>query len=405
MKGVFSEVKVLDFSWGIAGPQSTKYLSDQGATVIRIETVEHADLLRTSPPFAEGRSGVNRSGYYPAFNPNKLGLGINIKHAQGIKIVKKLVTWADVITESFAPGVMESLGLGYEELRRIKPDIIMLSTSTMGSQGTRSQLRAIGMQLIGYNGFVDITGWPDRTPVPCYGPYTDIIAPRFSACCLIAALLHRKETGEGCWIDVSQYEAGIHFLGPLLLDYQVNKRLQKREGNTSRCYCPHGVYPCQGQDRWIAIAVRSDREWQTFSNLINHEWARSTKFATFSSRKENEVELDKLIASWTIQYIANELMQLLQEKGIPAGVVQNAKDLCEDDQLLHRKALWSLEHKVIGSHLAFGQEFVLTKSPPPPPREAPCLGEHTFYVCKEIIGMPDEEIVQLINEGVLQVEV
>lgn len=274
----------------------------------------------------------------------------------------------------------------------------------MGSTGPQASIRGLGFHLVGYTGFVDVTGWPDRPPVLPYGPYTDSVAPRFAASCLIAALLNRKRTGQGCCIDISQMETGIHFLGPLILDYQVNKRLKERQGNSSERYCPHGVYPCLGQDCWVAIVIRNDEEWQSFADVVGQDWIRSNRFTTFLSRKQNEQELNSLIAAWTIRYPPEAVMRLLQDKGIPAGVVKNAKDLIEDEQLRQRNAMWLLEHEEIGPHLAFGQGFLLSETPPSTPKPAPRLGEHAFCVCKEILGMPDEEIGRLISEGVLQVE-
>lgn len=400
--GIFQGIKVVDISWALVGPWITGYLAKQGAEVIKVEDADHPDSLRSSPPYPDGRSGMNRSGYFAVVNANKKSLGLNLQHREGVEVAKRLIAWADVVVESLRPGALEKLGLGYEELRKINPDIIMLSTSMLGSSGPRAQVSGFGFQLVGQAGFVSLTGWRHRPPVTPFGPYTDTIAPRFGACALILALLHRKHTGEGVCLDVSQYEAGLQFLGPLLLDYRVNGRIKERDGNSSPCYCPHGVYPCRGDDRWVALAVTSDQEWQAFCKVVAEPWCQDTRFSTLQGRKRHEESLNQLIASWTSRYPAEEIMSLLQEEKVPAGVVQTSGDLCQDPQLAHRNALYLVEREEIGHHLAFGQGFLLSRTPPIAPRAAPCLGEHSLHICREILGMDEEKIARLIGEGVLQ---
>lgn len=405
MSGIFQGIKILDLSWVIVGPRTTKYFADQGATVIRVENVEHPCAIRQSPPFKGGKSGVNRSTYFAIYNTNKMSFGVDLSHSEGIKLVKRLVGWADIVLESFAPGVIEKLGLGYKELKKIKPDIIFLRTSMLGSVGPRARVRGYGFQLVGYTGFSHITGWPDKMPIPPFGPYTDSIASRFTASALILALLHRKRTGRGTYIDLSQHEAGIQFLIPMLLNKEINGITKGREGNSHPAFCPHGVYPCRGNDRWIAISITSEQEWQAFAYVINQAWADDPGFSSAIVRKQCEEQLNSLISGWTSEYAAEELFILLQGKGIPAGIVQNGQDMVNDPQLSHRNALWYLDDEYLGRHAAFGQGFILSQSPPPAPRPTPRLGEHTFQICKDILNMTDEEVAALIGEGVLQISV
>ena len=402
MKGIFDGINVLDLAWIIVGPTVTRYLADQGATVINVENVDHPCILRASPPYRDKVSGINRSGYFAQQNPSKLSLGLNMEHPKGKEIIKRLVKWADVVAESFSPGVMERMGLSYKELCEINPGIIYFHTSMLGHSGPHAHTRGFGFQLVGYTGFTYITGWPDRPPDQPYGPYTDPIAPRYVTSTLILALLYKRKTGKGVYIDVSQNEAGLQFLAPILLDYQVNGRVKGREGNSCPYHCPHGTYPCKGEDRWVAIAITNDEEWEAFQEIIGKDWVWDDKLSTFLERKRNNVELDCLISSWTVEHSAEEVMKLLQERGIPCGIVKNARDLLDDPQLAYRNAFWKLEHEPIGEHTAFAQPFILSKSPHVTPKPADRLGEHTYDVCHEILGMSDEEIASLFGEGVLQ---
>ncbi len=405
MSGIFQGIKIIDLSWVIVGPRTTKYFADQGATVIRVENIEHPCAIRQSPPYKDGKSGVNTSTYFAIYNTNKMSFGVDLSHPEGIKLVKRLVAWADIVTESFAPGVIEKLGLDYEELKKIKPDIIFLRTSMLGSSGPRAQVRGYGFQLVGYAGFSYITGWPDKMPIPPFGPYTDSIASRFTASVLILALLHRKRTGRGTYIDLSQHEAGIQFLAPVLLNKEINGKTKGREGNAHPAFYPHGVYPCRGHDRWIAISITSDEEWRAFAAVINQAWANDPVFSSATGRKQREEQINSLIAQWTATHAAEELFTLLQGKGIAAGIVQNGQDIVNDPQLAHRNALWYLDAEHLGRHAVFGQGFILSRSPPPPPRPTPRIGEHTFQICKEILNMTDEEVANFIGEGILQISV
>ena len=405
MSGIFEGLKILDFSWVIVGPRTVRYLADQGATVVKVENINYPCAIRQSPPFKDGKSGINRSAYFTAYNINKMSIGIDLANPEGTKIIMKLAKWADVIIESFAPGIMESFGLGYEDIKRIKPDVIFLRTNMLGATGPRASMRGFGFQLVGYTGFTYITGWPDRTPVQPFGPYTDSIAPRFTTSALILALIHKRRTGKGVYIDVSQHETGIQFLAPILLDRQITGRNRERRGNLHSVYCPHGVYPCKGEDRWIAIAVTSDEEWAALIEIVDTLEIRQNEFASKHDRKQNEDKIDAIISQWTRQYTAEEITERLQEKGIPAGIVENSQDLAQDPQLAYRKAIWYLDNEEVGRHAAFGQGFILSKAPPPDPKPSPRLGEHTFSICKEILNMRDEEIAKLLRDGVLQIMV
>jgi len=401
VKKAFDGVRIADFGWAVVGPTTIKYLADQGAEVIHVESSTRPDVLRLTPPFRDKVAGLDRSAYQACLNNNKYSLALNMKHPRSKEVIQGLVYWADIIAESYSPGTMAKLGLSYDDLIRIKPDIIMYSTSQQGQTGRHSRIAALGTQLVSLAGFTHLTGWPDRGPSGPYGAYTDTTAPPIGAAAIVAALDYRRRTGKGMHIDLSQYEAGINFLAPVLLDYTVNKHIQHAVGNRCPHAAPHGIFPCKGNDRWCAIAVFTDKEWKTLCNVIgNPELVAEPRFATLLSRKENEDELERQLARLTINYDAKELMYKLQEAGVPAGVVENGEDIQNDPQLAHRHYFWELDHIEIGKHSYEAPPFRLSKTPAELDRPGSCLGEDTEYVCTEIFGMSDELFIALLRDGV-----
>jgi len=397
-------VKVADFTWNIAGPLATKLLAAYGAEVIRIEGQSKPDTVRlTAEPFKDGIPGLNRSSFFNKWNVGKYSVALNLAYPKGVEIAKRLVAWADIVIENFSGGVMERLGLSYEQLMKVKSDIIMLSSCMMGQTGPSATLPGFGWNLTALSGFFHITGWPDREPVAPDGPHTDFIASRLNALAILAALDYRRRTGKGQYIDMSQYENSIHFMAPLILDYTVNQRLANRMGNRCPYAAPHNVYRCRGIDRWCAIAVLTDKEWESFGKVIGSpNWISDPKFITLMARKENEVELDKLVEEWTVNKSAEEVMSMMQAVGVAAGVVETGEDLLEHDpQLKYRHSFWELDHPEIGKHHVPGPHFLLSKSSYEM-RRAPLLGEQNNYVCKEILGLSDEEITELVIDGIIE---
>ncbi|PIP49162.1 MAG: succinyl-CoA--benzylsuccinate CoA-transferase [Chloroflexi bacterium CG23_combo_of_CG06-09_8_20_14_all_45_10] len=400
-KQVFEGIKIADFCWVGVGPIVMSYLADHGATVIHIESATRPEILRTTPPFKDNIPGLNRSAYFANFNNNKYGVTLNLNHPKAIDIARGFVSWADIIGEAFTPGTMDKWGLGYKDLVKIKPDIIMFSTCQQGQTGPWARQPAYGTQLVSLSGFTNLAGWPDRGPTGPFGAYTDSIAPLFGVAGLVAALDYRRRTGKGQHLDLSQFEAGVHFEAPLLLDYFINGRVASATGNRCPHAAPHGAYPCRGNNRWCTIAVFTDVEWHNFCHAIgDSEWTQNSRFSTLLGRKENEDELDKLIAKWTLDFTSEEVMTKMQGVGVSAGVVQNMKDIHEDAQLEHRHYLWQLEHAEIGKHFYDGPPFKLSKTPCELIMPAPCLGEHNEYVYGKILGIPDKEFVELLSEGV-----
>jgi crotonobetainyl-CoA:carnitine CoA-transferase CaiB-like acyl-CoA transferase len=401
MSKTLEDIKIADFTWVVAGPLCVRYLADYGAQVIHVETGTRLDPIRYTPPYKDDIPGTNRSGYFHNYNSNKYGITLNLQHPKALELAKRLILWADIVAENFNPGVMKRLRLSYEEVKEIKPDIIMISLGSKGQTGPHAHLPAFGAHLAAVSGFTAITGWPDRDPPVIFGAYTDSIAGRFGAATLLAALDYRRRTGKGQYIDLSQSEAGIEFLTPPLLDYDVNGRILERNGNRHPSAAPHGAYSCKGEDRWCAIAVFTDKEWEAMRQVMGSPpWAEDDKFATLLNRKSNEEELDSLIEQWTINYSAEEVMNRLQQAGISAGVVETAEDLHSDPQLKYRHHFWVLEHQEIGESTYDSMGSQLSKTPTELHKAAHTLGEDNYYVYTQALGLSDGKFVELLEEGV-----
>ncbi|MFA4837351.1 MAG: CoA transferase [Dehalococcoidia bacterium] len=394
-------IKVLDFCVSIAGPVLSTYLGGFGAEVVKVETSLKPDILRLSTPYKEGLSGADRSGLFQYMSPNKYSIALNMNHPRKDEVVERLVKWADVMTENFTVGVKERWGLGYSDVSRINPRIVMASTNSQGQSGPHCQHPAWGWSMKSLCGFTHMTGWPDRDGTAPAPSYTDEVAPWFALAAILAALDYRRRTGKGQYIDHSQVEASLHFLAPAILDYTANGRRQTRQGNSSSRACPHGCYRCLGEDRWCVIAAFSDREWNIFCKAIGEpDWAMDSRFINFRGRKENEEELDRLVESWTIEHTAEEVMSLLQSAGVTAGIVEDEEDIMDrDPHLKFREYFRWVEHPVMGKERVMGFPFKLSRSVPAL-RPAPCLGEHTEKVCSDLLGMSGEEFIDLLQSGV-----
>jgi benzylsuccinate CoA-transferase BbsF subunit len=399
---LFEGIRAVVFAFLGVGPHSVKYLAEYGAEVIKIESRLRPDPMRSVAPFKDNIPGVERSQMYSKIDNNSRSITLNLKHPKGIGIAKQLAAKSDIVIDGWTPDTLAKMGLGYEDLRKIKPDVIMLSTCMQGQTGPAARHPGHGVTLSSLAGFNFITGWPDRAPSGISGPFTDVVGVLYSALALQAALEYRRRTGQGQYLDISQYECAVQFSGPRILDYCVNGRELNRRGNSCPYSAPHGVYRCRGEDRWCAIAVFSDEEWQSFcEGLGSPLWTREPRFATVLSRVNNSAELDKLVEGWTVNHSPEEIMLLLQNAGVAAGVVQNGKDLWEDPQLKHRNSICELEHPEIGTAVC---QRVAVSLPEVPYelRRAPILGEHTEDICRRVLDMTDEEFIELFNDGVFE---
>ncbi len=397
-------VNVLDFCWVAVGPMTTKYLGEHGATVVRVESAKRPGTLRSAAPFPGGVAGINRSAYFASYNANKMGITVDMRHPRARDLMLRLAGWAHIVTENFTPGTMESWGLGFKELSTVNPALVMFSASMMGRGGPMERQPGFGPVLSSLVGLTNITGWPDRTPVNPYGAYTDFIVPRFAVAAILAALDHSRRTGEGRHLDLSQLETSMHFLAPFLLDYTANGREQQRQGNRDPGSAPHGVYPCSGEDRWLALACQTQEQWRALLEVAEPEGGplHSDPFVTLLERKANEDELDRLVSDWTSRHEQRSLMHQLQEAGVPAGMVNDPRDLFEDPQLQHREHFEWLDHPEIGPYATDRSEFTLSLTPGFLDMPAPLLGQHNEHFLREVVGLTDDEYQSLESDGVLE---
>jgi benzylsuccinate CoA-transferase BbsF subunit len=397
-------IKIVEFAAFAAGPVVGKHLADHGATVVHIESKVRPDGFRTHyPPYKDNIHGLNRSGLFALCNNDKLDVTLNLKKAPAAtELAKKIVAWSDVVIENFSPGTMGRLGLAYEELRQVKPDLIMLSSSNLGQSGPHAHHAGFGSQLSSLAGFTNLTGYPDGSPQILYGPYIDYIAVAYGAVAILAALDYRARTGKGNYIDTAQYETGLQYLAPILLDYKINGRVAARNANRDPDAAPHGAYPCNGDDRWCAISVNSDDEWKKLRRAMGSpKWSADKKFATHKARKANEDELDRRIGEWTHGLTPATVMKKLQKAGVKAGVVNRMCDVYDDPQLKQRPQWVELEHPEIGKMHYQRPPFLLDKTPPGPSKRDPLLGEHNEYFYRELLGLSRMEYERLVKESVI----
>jgi benzylsuccinate CoA-transferase BbsF subunit len=379
-------IKVANFSWVGVGPQGIKYLACWGAQVVRVESHRRPDMARLMLPFKDGISNVNNQPWFADINGSTKSISIDLNMPSGLDIAWKLIKWADVMAESFTPGKMKKWGLDYENVVKVRPDIIYVSTSQTGGSGPLAKFSGFGVHAAAMAGITHITGWPDKGPTPVPMAFSDPLGARFVAISILSAMEYRRRTGKGQHMEISQWESSLHNISPILMDYMINGRTMLRCGNTLPCAAPHNVYLCKGDDRWCAITVMNDAQWEAFCQIISQDWTSDTKFSTLLSRKKNELELDRLINGWTAKFTPEEIEKRLQQVGVPCHIVENIEDNYNDPQLRH--------------HTYHKHGFKLSKT------EGtwfagPALGEHNEYVLKEVLGMTDDEITDaLINGGI-----
>jgi crotonobetainyl-CoA:carnitine CoA-transferase CaiB-like acyl-CoA transferase len=388
----FAGLKVVDFSWVAVGPLTSKALADHGATVVKVESATRVDYLRTLQPFKDNVVGINRSHYYNNCNTSKLGAAINLKTPEGLALARQLADWADVVVENFTPGTMKRLGLDYETLSKDRPELIMISTCLLGQTGPWASFAGYGPHGAAISGLHYLTGWPGRQPTGPNGPYTDVIAPRYSVSALAAAIREMRLTGKGQHLDVSQVESAVHFLEPLVLDQTVNGRTAPPAGLDSAWCCPHGVYRTQGSSRYVALTCESAAEWRALLSVAPLGDFASARFDDLQERMAVRDRLDAAIGAWAAGFEPFALEKLLVEAGVPASVVMRMTDLHEDAQLAARGYFVPLKHSEVGVIPYEGLVTRFSAKREMLHKASPCVGEDTHYVMSEILGLSDDVI-------------
>ena len=392
-------LRVLDFTWVMAGPVATRVLADYGATVIRVESPSRPGTGRAMAPFHGGVFAPQNSLFFDNMNAGKLGLALNLSSEAGRGIARELVRHVDVVAESFAPRAFRAWGLDYESLRALKPDLIMLSSCLFGQDGPLSDISGFGTMGAAISGFIDLTGDPDRAPAGPFGAYTDTVAPRFALAALLAALDHRRRTGEGCYLDHSQVESALHFLAPWLLDAQLTGRAAARLGNRDPHMAPHGVHPARGDDDWVAVAVRDDGDWARLCEAIGRpDLARDERYADLAGRLAGQDAIDAAIAAWTETRAPHEAERALRDAGVPAHAVLRSRDAERDAQLAHRGHFTRVPHALHGESVVEGSRFRLSRTPARV-GEPPVVGADTERVLREFLGYDADRIADLAAAG------
>jgi len=403
MRYAFEGIHVLDFTWVGVGPVTVKYLADNGAEVIRIESQARPDVLRHAPPWKDAQPGIDNSQFFASYNTSKKSITLDMSQPRAREIFLRLLPWADVVTESFTPKALRNWELDYAHLSTLKPDLIMLSTCMQGQTGPHRDYPGFGNLMAALSGFYHISGYSETELGPPYGAYTDFIAPRFAACALMAALDYKRRTGQGQYIDMAQSEAALHFLAPALTDYFATGKVLGPCANESPRYAPHGAYRCadeDGHERWIAIAVAADEEWSALLRVLGDATA-PLRLATLAARLKDRTTVDKLVEGRVRERSAEELTAALQAAGVAAYPVQNCMDLHRDENLAAFDFWHWLDHSHMGPSPYEGLEHRLSRTPGGLRSPAPTLGQHNDEVLGAMLGMSAAEIAQLKQDKIV----
>lgn len=392
-------IKVVSLGTGGVVPDGVKLLGEMGADVIKIESKQNLDMMRTIGGDINNVAGFNET------NRNKRSFGVNLKTERGCGLVKELIRKSAVVTENFRAGVVDKLGLDYESVRKIKPDIVYLSSQGFGKTGPYSGHKAYGPLMAAASGMLRLWAHPDDPyPVGSTAPIPDHFASKHAVLAVLAALDYRRRTGKGQFIDMSLVEVGANLIGACYLEHTVNGRVAQPQGNRSPYAAPYGLYRCKGNDQWCAISVSTEEEWRCFCRAVGRsEWIEDERFSDVSNRLRNVDELDALIEAWTSQHEPGEVMNTLQAAGVAAGVAARSADALSDPQLEHLKAFVEVDHPVAGRRIYPAIPFKITGMTFPESRRAPLFAEHTEEICREILQLPEDEIGRLVEEGVIEV--
>jgi crotonobetainyl-CoA:carnitine CoA-transferase CaiB-like acyl-CoA transferase len=409
--GALANLRICDFSGQLAGAGATRLLAAFGADVIRIEDPVRQgrwDILRGSWPYRDERRGINLGGAFNNHNVGKRGVTLDLRTGRGRELARRLAAVSDVVTENFAAGVIDRLGLGYEQLRELRPDIIVVSNSGFGRSGPYAGFKTWGPIVQAVSGLTATSGLPDREPAGWGYSYMDHMGAYYMALAVLTAVVERNRTGRGQHVDMACTETGMTLSGPAVLDAEVNGVPGRRPGQPDANHdetgrmAPHCIYPAAGEDRWVAIACRDDADWQRLAGALDEPWAADPDLAALGRRKEREDELDGLIAEWTAKRTPAEVVDHLRAAGVPVAAVRSPQERIDDDP---RSAAWGLwprvEHPDIGAVRVDGIGMHLSETDWVIERPGPRLGQHNREVLGELLGLTGTELDELEREGVL----
>jgi crotonobetainyl-CoA:carnitine CoA-transferase CaiB-like acyl-CoA transferase len=396
-------IRVADFTWVWAGPFCTLQLAHLGAEVIRVETATRLCVTRLLPPWAEFEPGPNRSGYFNQYNQGKRSITLDLKRAEAVDVAKRLCAASDIVVENFAAGVMDRMGLGYAALRALRPDVVMIALSGYGATGPDRDKVSYGPAQVPLSGMSSVTGYRDFPPMHVGISYGDPTGGLHGAVAVLAALLHRARTGEGQYIDLSQWETSMAVLPEAITAWTMNGTAPARDGNRVSHMAPHGVFPAAGDDRWIAVAVEDDAAWARLARVIGRpELAADSRYATTAARKQHEDEVERILTAWTSARSPEDATAALQAAGIGAFTAATNRDLAEDPHLAARRFFVELSHPEVGVRKHVGVPWRMSASDCRVRAAAPCVGADTDAVLREVCGLSDPEIARLRDLGALR---
>lgn len=391
-KPALDGIRVVELGHVWAAPYCASALAELGAQVIKVESTVHIDIHRKQGPYPGKIKGMNRSSVWNAQNRGKLGVTLNFRNPQGVELAKQLIAASDIVVENFRPNALQKLGLDYESLKKIKPDLIMVSMTGYGQTGPFRNYAAYGPMLEAYAGVAAVTGYTDGPPACIGESYPDPLVGQYGVLAVLAALNHRADTGEGQYVDLSQLEAMMCHLPEVMMDYTMNETVSPRLGNHDRMMAPHACYRCERNDKWVAISVQNDDEWQSLQNVMgNPEWARDTRFDTVEGRLANQDELDRCLEQWTLKHTPYEVTQLLQNAGIAAGPSVSIPELLDDPHTRSRQLFSQVEHPEIGVQTIYSPTWGMSGTPTTIQRHAPLLGGDNEFVFTEILKLSPQE--------------
>ncbi len=392
-------VKVLDFMWALAGPGGSRTLADFGATVIRVESQSRPDVLRAVNPFRGPEGDQEGSFQWHSLNAGKYGLSLDLRTDEARQVIVDLVRWADVVTESFSPGAMAAWGFDEAALRAINPRLVFFSSCLMGQSGPLRKYAGFGTMAAAIAGFYPITGWPDRLPAGPFTAFTDYISPRFTVAAVLAALDHRRRTGEGMRLDFAQLEGSLLLLGRVLWSDELTGHSATRLGNEDPDMAPHNVYAGAGEDRWLAVACETDEQWQALAAVLGRP---DLAGLGTTERLARRAELDALVAAWSASRDPSVAQEELQAVGVPAHRVQDSGACVSDPQFVFRRMFPEVPHASYGTTWVEGCAFTLSRTNWEVRWGGPTFNQHLEDVLSGMLGYDGDRIADLVIAGALE---